>query len=308
MSVYDFSSVLERKYHGSIAAIGNFDAVHNGHRALLEIGRKRALHLGVPFSVLTFEPHPRTLFANGNLENFRVTPHAIKQDLLLKTGADIIFSLPFQKEIAELSAAQFISSILKDKLKLNGLVCGYDFHFGHNRTGNVDDLENAGLHIVKCGALKDKHGDIYSATRIRTHIKNGDIQLANSLLGWDWFIRGDITHGDKRGRTIGFPTLNVPLGDTIAPKFGVYASLTRHKGTVYKSISNIGIRPMFELATPMIETYIFDFNKDIYGDEVDIIPVKYIRNEMKFSSLDELQEQIKIDCITAQSILKDAHA
>jgi riboflavin kinase/FMN adenylyltransferase len=308
MSVFDFSLPLDKKFHGSVAAIGNFDAVHRGHQALLEVGRKRALHLGAPFSVLTFEPHPRALFTKGNSENFRVTPDIMKQDLLFKYGVDIIFSLPFTNETAKFSADHFISFILKDTLKLQSIVCGYDFHFGHNRTGNINHLEKAGLNVIELGALKDMDDDIYSATRIREYIKKGDIQSANALLGWDWFIRGTVSHGDKRGRTIGFPTLNIPMGDTIVPRMGVYASLTRHKSVLYNSISNIGVRPTFATPTPMVETHIFNFDQDIYNDDVEILPIHFIRDEVKFSSLDELKTQIEIDCKAAQAVFVGYHA
>ncbi len=308
MIVHDFTKSLDHQFHGSIAAIGNFDAVHRGHQALFEIARKRALHLGTPFSVLTFEPHPRSFFTKDKIENFRVTPHTVKHDLLMRYGADIVFSLPFNDDIAQLTAEQFISSILKDKLKLKGIVCGYDFHFGNRRTGSIIDLKNSGLDTIEVGTMKNAQNEVYSATRIREHIKNGDIQSTNELLGWDWFIRGTVVHGDKRGRTIGFPTLNTPMGETIAPRYGVYASLMRHQNKIYKSISNIGIRPMFALPTPIVETYVFDFDHDIYDEQVDIIPIQFIRDEMKFSSLDELKSQITTDCKTAQSILESYHA
>lgn len=302
MPVFDFTTKLPAEFFGSVTAIGNFDAVHRGHQALLEIARKRALHVGAPFSVLTFEPHPRSLFA-PDLPPFRVTPMSVKHDLLTKFGADIILSLPFTFETSQQSASNFISEILSRTLNISEIVCGYDFHFGHNREGQINDIQNAGISVTQVGAISDSTGQIYSATRVRESIKNGDMKKASHLLGWNWFIRGKVIHGDKRGRTIGYPTLNMRLDETIHPLYGVYASFTRHQGKLYKSITNVGIRPMFEVSTPLVETYIFDFNGDLYNETVDILPVYHIRPEMKFSSLDELKSKIDSDCNIAQSIL-----
>ena len=301
--IYDLSTRLLQQHQHNVVAIGNFDAVHRGHQALLEIARKRALHLGKPFGVLTFEPHPRSIF-KPNDPPFRITPQAVKQERLQQSGVDFIVSMPFTSNTAHIAPQNFINDILLNYLKTHTIICGADFHFGHNRTGSVHDIEQAGIHTIIVNPLADAMDQIYSATRIRTELKNGNIINANALLGWDYFIRGDVQHGDKRGRTIDFPTANVSLDEYLCPAHGVYAAQIRHKNNLYKGAVNIGVRPTFALQKPQLEAHIFDFNADIYNHTIDVILKEKIRDEMKCESLEQLKQQLKQDCIIIKERLK----
>lgn len=229
MRVFDFTSPLPADARNAVVAIGNFDAIHRGHHALLEVARKRALDLGRPFGVLTFEPHPRRLFRPDDAP-FRVTPYAAKLQRLEIAKADCVYALNFTWDIAHLSAEDFIQKILHDQLGTNNLVIGADFHFGQNRTGTIEMLQNAGFHCTILDQIKDAQNGIYSASRIRGLIQSGHIDEANALLGWNWEIQGQVQHGDKRGRELGYPTANVPLGDTIHPAYGVYAAQVKIQG------------------------------------------------------------------------------
>lgn len=301
--IFDLSMPLPHQYHGSVIAIGNFDAVHRGHQALLEIGRKRALHLGKSFGVLTFEPHPRTLF-KPNDPPFRITPAAVKHELLKKYGADFIVSMPFTIDTIKLSANDFVEKILQKSLSTHTIICGADFHFGHNRSGSVNDIEEKGINTIIVDPLKDSKGLVYSASRIRDDLRKGDISTASNLLGWDYFIRGTVQKGEQRGRTMNYPTANISLDNVLSPAYGVYAGFVRHKNNIYKAAVNIGVRPTFGGLYPRLETHIFDFKDDIYGDEIDVLLKEKTRDEMKFESIDHLKQQIIQDCLIIKTILQ----
>ena len=306
MQIFDLSSPVPENAKGAVVAIGNFDAVHLGHQALLADAKAYAVSLNVPCAVLTFEPHPRRLFRPEDAP-FRVTPLDLKLERFAASGVDVVYVCPFNWELAGLSPEDFIQSILKDKLAPHSVVVGQDFHFGHNRAGNADMMRASGLNVSAIGLKLDTHHGVISATRIRGALQSGHMDEANALLGWNWEIRGVVGHGDKRGRTIGYPTANVPLGDTIHPAYGVYATLARIEGEdVWRSAAtNIGIRPMFELQTGLVEVHILDFDGDLYDKVLHIRPVKKIRDEMKFSSLDDLVKQIDADCIVTRKILAE---
>jgi riboflavin kinase/FMN adenylyltransferase len=301
--IFDTMSPLPVIYQNAVIAIGNFDAVHRGHQALLEMGRKRALHLGKAFGVLTFEPHPRTLF-KPNDPQFRITPATVKHELLKKYGADFIVSMPFTTDTIKLSASDFVRKILQDYLFAHTIICGADFHFGHNRSGSVNDIEEKGIYTIIIDPLKDSKGLVYSASRIRDDLRKGDISTASHLLGWDYFIRGIVEKGEQRGRMMDYPTANISLDNVLSPAYGVYAGFVRHKNNIYKAAINIGVRPTFGGLHPRLETHIFDFKDDIYGDEIDVVLKEKIRDEMKFESIDHLKKQIEKDCVLIKSILR----
>lgn len=304
MNVFDLSSPIPEGARNAVTAIGNFDAVHIGHQALLNAARKRSDSLGLRCAVLTFEPHPRRVFRTDD-PPFRVTPLPLKLERFAASGVDIVYVCPFNWELAALAPEDFIGSILKGKLAPAEIFVGHDFHFGHNRTGNPAYLREFGLQVTDLTLKMDDHHGVISATRIRGALQAGHIDEANSLLGWDWEIRGVVGHGDKRGREIGYPTANVPLGETLHPAYGVYATLVRVGGQEVwmKAATNIGIRPMFEAQTGLVEAHILDFNGDLYGKTLHVRPIKKIRDEMKFSSLGELVHQIDRDCAQIRAIL-----
>jgi riboflavin kinase/FMN adenylyltransferase len=295
---------VERLDGGAVVAIGNFDAVHLGHQALLAEAKRQAVAQNVPLAVLTFEPHPRRIFRADD-PPFRVTPLAVKLDRFAACGVEQVYVCPFNWELAALSPEDFTRRILIDQLHPHAIVVGHDFHFGHNRAGNAAFLRQFGLQVTDLDLLSDGHRAVISATRIRGAIQAGHIDEANAMLGWDWDIRGVVGHGDKRGREIGYPTANVPLGETIHPAYGIYATWVMVEGECIwrKAATNIGIRPMFELQTGLVEAHILDYAGDLYSKVLRIRPVKKIRDEMKFTGLDALVSQIDQDCITAREIL-----
>jgi len=304
MQVYNLTAPIPETAQRAVVAIGNFDAIHRGHHALLEIARKRALDLGRPFGVLTFEPHPRRLFRPDD-PPFRITPLSVKLQRLEACKVDCTYVLNFDWDIAKLTATDFMQKILRDKLQTSDLVVGADFHFGQNRSGSIPTLQENDFHCTIIGPVKDAQSAIYSATRIRGLIQAGHIDEANALLGWDWEIQGIVQKGDQRGRELGYPTANVALGETIHPAYGIYATRVKIPGEKdwRMAATNIGIRPMFATPTALVESYILDFNGDLYDQTLRIRPVKKLRDEMKFESLDALKAQMAKDCEETFKIL-----
>ncbi len=292
---------------GAVVAVGNFDAVHQGHVDLIWTARALAREKKAPLAVLTFEPHPRRIFRPDD-PPFRVTPLDLKVERLEKEGVEIVYVLAFDWNIAGLPAEDFIKNVI-GQIKPVALTTGDDFRFGHNRTGSLETLRDAGrdagYDVVAVPLKTDPQHGVISATRIRGLIQSGHIDEANSLLGWSWVIRGTVQKGDQRGRELGFPTANVPLNETIHPSYGVYATLVRIDDDAQwrMAATNIGIRPMFEVETALIEAHILDFSGDLYGKTLEIMPIRKIRNEEKYNSLDALITQINKDCLEARRIL-----
>ena len=289
----------------AVIVIGNFDGVHLGHQALIHQAAEIAKTTNKKLGVLTFEPHPRVLF-QPDLPPARITPSAIKAQKLNSQNIDFLFSLPFDWDFASQTADDFIQNVLKDGLSASHIIVGYDFYFGQLRAGNAETIKDAGIPITSINAIEDKNGKAISSSRIRTNIRKGEIATANKLLGWEWEIQGEIFKGDRRGHELGFPTANVLLKDTIHPAYGVYACLVQIKGENewLKAATNIGIRPMFEVPVGQIEAHILDFpDRDIYGKNLHIKPIKRLRGEAKFNSLDELITQIDKDCEQVREIL-----
>ena len=289
----------------SVVAIGNFDGLHLGHQDVMIHARMLADKHDFDFTVLTFSPHPRSVF-QPNVAPFRISPDHIKIDLfddLVKP--DHYEVLEFTPEFQHLSADDFIQQILIEKLNAGIVIVGRDFHFGFERGGNIDTLSAHSEFEAISADLIEIGGDIVSSTRVRDHLKNAEIAQANALLGWEWYIESEVVHGDKRGRELGYPTANMHFGDCIVPSHGIYAVRIQIEGhnDWLNGAANIGIRPMFETAMPMLETFIFDFDDDLYGKNLKIKPVQKIRDEMKFDNLDDLKIQMAADCEVAKNIL-----
>jgi riboflavin kinase/FMN adenylyltransferase len=292
---------------GAVIVIGNFDGVHRGHQSLINLARDKAALLQAPVGVLTFEPHPRALFRPDD-PVFRLTPEPIKQQRLEELGVDILYSLKFDWDFASLSPQQFMEQVLNTGLKPAHIIVGQDFCFGQLRKGTTQTLIDAGLPVTALEKIVDEDGDDVSSSSIRQELRHGNIAAANELLGWEWIMQGTVVKGDQRGRELGFPTANVPLGDTLHPAYGIYASYVQivedgPDSPWLPAATNIGIRPMFELQVGQIESYIFDFSRDIYGKTLRVKPVKRLRGEAKFDSLEALIAQIEADCAEARKIL-----
>jgi riboflavin kinase/FMN adenylyltransferase len=294
---------------GGVVAVGNFDGMHKGHRVLLETARVEAERLGVPSVVLTFEPHPRTVF-RPEAPVFRLTPLPAKARLLRALGIGGLVVAHFDRAFSTITADEFVEEVLIGRLKLNTAVIGFNFHFGKGRAGTpallADASKRLGFAIITCGPVAEERGTV-SSTAIRDDLAAGDITAANQLLGYRWFVTGEVIHGDHRGRTLGFPTANLRLGPDCRLRHGIYAvRLQRADGSVHDGVASYGRRPTFDDGPPLLETYLFDFSDDLYGEEVAIFFVRWIRPEVKFPSAEALVEAVRIDVNTARRELKDA--
>lgn len=299
---------------GAVVAIGNFDGVHHGHRAVIETAKLTAATAGASVGVLTFEPHPRTWF-RPDTPAFRLTPLRSKARQIEALGVDHLFVLSFDEDMARRSAEQFVQDILIDGLGVSHIVVGEDFVFGKDRGGNIDTLrrfsEDGRFGLTTVGAVDDASGNVYSSTLIRQALQDGDPATAASLLGRPWEIEGHVLPGDQRGRTIGFPTANIDISGYIRPKYGVYAvqialdePLENGAGEAWLSgVANFGERPTIGDKKVLLEVNIFDFNEDIYGRLARVRLLDYIRGEMKFDGLDALKAQIANDATAARRII-----
>jgi riboflavin kinase/FMN adenylyltransferase len=297
---------------GAVVAVGNFDGVHRGHAALIDEAGRLARARGKPLGVLAFEPHPREFF-RPSPESFRLTPFRSKTHLIAARGVDALYCLNFDAALAGKSAEEFIDEVLVRGLGVSGLVVGEDFQFGKGRTGNTATLKDAGAFDVTIFEPVAALGRKISSTEIREALKQGHPERAAELLGHYWSIEGRVEHGDKRGRDIGFPTANMRLHDCLQPAFGVYAVrvsvieedrvVARHDG-----VANFGIRPMFESATPLLESYLFDFDGDLYGKHLAVALVARLRDEEKLPDLAALKTRIAQDCQAARAALLAAPA
>lgn len=304
MQVFNTYEGIPASAQGAVIVIGNFDGVHRGHRVVLSKAQALAQELGRPAAVLTFEPHPRALFRPDE-PPFRITPYSLKMERLAAVGMDMVFSLPFTWDMASFPAEVFVRDILRNGLNAAHIVVGYDFCFGQLRKGTPQTIRDAGFTVSVVGEVFDHGVEKLSSSTIRQFLRHGKIREANALLGWDWEIRGEVIKGDQRGRTLGYPTANMAMKDTIHPAYGIYATLARIEGEeIWRpSATNIGIRPMFEVPTAQVETFIFDFDREFYGKTLHVRPVERLRGEAKFHSLDELITQMKKDCEQARQIL-----
>ncbi len=288
-----------------VVVIGNFDGVHLGHQAVLDCAYEIAKELNKPLAVLTFEPHPKQLFRPDE-PPCRITPYDLKMERLENSNVSYVYSLPFDWEFASQSAQDFIQNILIAGLNSAHIIVGYDFKFGQLRKGNAQTIMDYGLPVTVIDEIKSAVNECnYSSSDVRQFLRHGQIDLANGILGWNWELRGKVFKGDQRGRELGYPTANMRLGDTLHPAYGVYACLAQIKGDDkwMMGVTNIGVRPMFEVPIAQIETFIFDFDFEIYGETLCVRPVKRLRGEAKFSSLDKLVDQIAKDCAQSREIL-----
>ncbi|WP_095588569.1 bifunctional riboflavin kinase/FAD synthetase [Actibacterium ureilyticum] len=301
---------LSPEDRGASAAIGNFDGVHLGHQAVLDIARNWANTHDAPLGVVTFEPHPREFFA-PDAPPFRLMNAEAKSNRLAKLGVEQLFQLPFDAALAGLTPEAFARQVIADGLGLRHVVVGADFCFGKGRKGTAQDLKAFGQQMgfeTTLVPLLENLGTPVSSTAIRTALSEGRPRDAAAMLGHWHRIEGAVLHGDKRGRDLGFPTANMSVDRLHPPKFGIYAVLIDildgpHKGS-YHGAASVGIRPTFGTNVPNCETFIFDFAGDLYGTHVSVALVDYLRPEVAYTTLDALVAQMHADCDQARAILK----
>ena len=294
MRLYRTYQNLPETAKGSVLALGNFDGLHQGHRAVLEEAKLQSESLSSPLSIMSFEPHPRRLF-NPDLPPLRLFPVAEKLRLLRNAGVDQVFLLSFTREFSKLSAADFIQNILVEGLNIQHLVTGSAFQFGHKRGGNSDTLKAApfGYSPIPAHLIE---GEACSSTRIRQSLRDGNPQKAAELLGRDYEMIGRVLHGEKRGRKWGFPTANIAPPNLFSPAYGIYAvTLTLSNGESHQGVANYGIRPMYPLTRPLLEVHLFDCSPDLYGERVRVAFNHYLRPEAVFDSDEALIAQIHRD-------------
>jgi riboflavin kinase/FMN adenylyltransferase len=295
---------------GAVVAIGNFDGVHRGHQRLIAAVRDEAGRRERPRAVLTFEPHPRAFF-KPEVPLFRLTPEPVKLHLLARLDLDGAFLRRFDAALAALSAEQFVSQLLVRELGISGVVIGHDFHFGRGREGTPARLEElcrqSGLTCVVEPAVAVE-GEVVSSSAIRTALENGEIAKANALLGYRWFVRSEVRHGDKRGRMLGYPTANLRLAQDCRLRHGIYAVRVRLGAEtigaeVRDGVASFGRRPTFDNGAPLLEVNVFDFSGDLYGRALDVEFVAWIRGEERFESAEALIRRMDRDAEEAKAAL-----
>lgn len=306
--IRDFQFVADAD-RGASAAIGNFDGVHRGHQYVIDIARERAVALGAPLGVMTFEPHPREYFA-PNAPDFRLMNAEARANRLEWLGVDKLYELTFNDTLSALSPEDFVQRVIVDGLGLSHVVVGQDFHFGKNRAGDITLLEAMGRTLgfgVTVAPLMQADGLGISSTAIRKALSEGRTREAATMLGHWHRIDGKVIRGDQRGRDLGYPTVNMSIAGMHQPKFGVYAVKVDvlsgpHKGE-YQGAASVGVRPTFGENQPNIETFLFDFTGDLYGAHLSVALVDYLRPEERFDSLEALIAQMEADCQKARDVL-----
>lgn len=299
---------LPEELKGGVIAIGNFDGVHRGHRSVLERALALAEQRGVPALVLTFEPHPRTVFRSEE-PVFRLTPAPLKARLLEAMGFRSVIEYPFTPEFATRSAEEFIQTILVDWLAASAVVTGFDFHFGKGREGGPAFLMASGakhgFNVQLVDAFRDENADVISSSRIRDLLAEGDVSAAAGLLGYRYTVEAKVIDGEKLGRQLGFPTANMQLPPEAELKSGIYAvRFRRPDGTLFDGVASYGRRPtVTENGAPLLETYLFDFSGSLYGETCSVSFFGHLRDELKFDGLDPLVVQIRLDEEEARALL-----
>jgi riboflavin kinase/FMN adenylyltransferase len=288
-------------------ALGNFDGVHKGHQAVIGMAATLAGQTGRPLGVLTFDPHPARFF-KPDLPPFALTTLDQKLALLERLGVDLAVVLPFDAALAALAPDAFAANILHERLGLSHAVAGYDFTFGKGRAGSTETLRSLGAQLGFGVTTVEPVGNgmPYSSTAIRQALSDGAPATAAAMLGRWWRIAGTVAHGDKRGRTIGFPTANIALGDYLRPRLGVYAVRMHVPGQPrpFDGVANLGSRPTVDGQETRLEVHLFDVALDLYGQVVEVELLEFIRPEQKFDGLPALKAQIAVDSASALKICR----
>lgn len=304
--VYNFKNMPDFR-NGCALTIGNFDGVHFGHQQILKRLIEQAKILSVPSVVIVFEPQPREFFAKkltSSTAPARLMRLRDKISALQQIGIDYLLCIRFNQKFAELAPAEFIQSLLVDKLNVKYLSVGDDFQFGYKRSGNFEILQQAGKQFGFCVENSHSHclgQDRISSSLIRQALQQDDLSQAEKMLGKPYSIRGRVAHGNKLGRTIGFPTANIMLNRLVTPIQGVYAVQVETAEGIFNGIANVGNRPTINGTKPLLEVHLFEFDKSIYGQAIEVRFLKKVRSEIKFASFDELKSQIERDVIEVKN-------
>ena len=291
-----------------VVAIGNFDGVHKGHQAVLGAAMARAASLGRPSVALTFEPHPRQFF-QPEKPLFRLSHASGKMRLMRAFGLDGVVVRAFDAALSAMSAGDFVTHILRAQMRVHHVVTGHDFHFGAARAGTPAFLQEQGrikgFGVTIVDALASENGEVVSSSRIRDALRAGDIAGARNLLGHGWFVRGTVISGERRGRTLGYPTANLRLDPACGLAHGIYAVQIRHAGRIYGGVASFGRRPTFDNGAPLLEVFIFDFSASLYGEVLDIAFISFIRKELRFENARALVCRMDQDAAMARDSLRD---
>ncbi len=300
----DFPTFLR---NGAVA-IGNFDGLHRGHQAVLAAAASAAKKSDCPSIVLTFEPHPRSVF-QPDVPLPRITPPSMKAKIIEKLGFDAVIELAFSREFSQKSADEFVSDILLGTLNASNVVTGFDFHFGKDRQGGpaflMDKGRRNGFEVILVDAFRDDDAEVISSSRIREALAQGEVQAANALLGYHYRVAAPIIEGEKLGRTLGYPTANMSVPTETPLLHGIYAvRFFCADGSVHDGVASFGRRPtVTDDGKPLLETYLFDFKDDLYDEHCEVAFVKFLRTEERFDGLDPLIAQMQIDEQNARAAL-----
>lgn len=303
----DHRDPVPQALRGAIIALGNFDGFHLGHQAVVAEAVAWARAEQRPAIVATFDPHPVRHFA-PHVPPFRLTTLPQRHELFRTAGADAMLVFHFDDTLAATDAHSFVADLLGTHIGAAGVVTGEDFTFGKGRSGNVAVLRevgsSCGIATRAVGPVRHE-GQIVSSSRIRDLLKAGECEAAATLLTRPFAIRGTVSHGDKRGRTIGYPTANMDMGAYLRPRFGIYAVTARvmATGQILHGAANLGVRPMFDPPRELLESYFFDFSGDLYGQELEVELRHFLRPEARFGDLDTLVAQMQRDCEAARNLL-----
>ncbi|ASY55458.1 bifunctional riboflavin kinase/FAD synthetase [Sinorhizobium sp. CCBAU 05631] len=299
---------LPERLHGGVIAIGNFDGVHRGHQSVLNRALDEAKGRGVPGLVLTFEPHPRTVF-RPDQPVFRLTPAPLKARILEGMGFGAVIEYPFDRTFSELSASDFIHRILREWLHASHVVTGFDFHFGKGREGGPAFLMAAGAQegfgVTLVDAFRDENAAVISSSFIRSLLAEGDVAHAAGLLGYRYTVEAEVIGGKKLGRTLGYPTANMRLPAEVELRSGIYAvRFRRWDGSLYDGVASFGRRPTIDSdGEALLETFVFDFSGDLYGEVCAVSFFGHLRDEVKFDGLEPLMVQMREDEKEARALL-----
>ncbi|THK36929.1 bifunctional riboflavin kinase/FAD synthetase [Ensifer sp. MPMI2T] len=299
---------LPERLRGGVIAIGNFDGVHRGHQSVLNRALEEAAKRGVPALVLTFEPHPRTVF-RPDTPVFRLTPAPLKARILEGMGFGAVIEYPFDRTFSQLSASDFIHRILREWLHASHVVTGFDFHFGKGREGGPAFLmaagEREGFGVTLVDAFRDENASVISSSFIRSLLAEGDVAHAAGLLGYRYIVEAEVIGGKKLGRALGFPTANMRLPPEAELKNAIYAvRFRRSDGSLYDGVASYGRRPTVDSdGEPLLETFVFDYSGELYGEVCSVSFFGHLRDELKFDGLEPLMAQIKRDEEEARLLL-----